>query len=190
VWVITDEIYQHLTYDGVAFTSVLQVVPELADTTVVLNGVAKTYAMTGWRLGYAVAQEPFMTGLRKLVLYSTNGVSTPVQWAGLAALAEPGFERGERLEQYRRRRELLVEGLNGVGLACEPPAGAFYAFPSVAAIDADSRRAAEILLERAQIATIPGAVFGPHGEGHVRFSYATSIETIEAGMRALRQMFG
>ena len=143
--------------------------------------------MTGWRLGYAVAAEPWMTGLRKTTLYSSNGVSTPTQWAGLAAFNTKSDILETNLRAYRERRDLLLSGLNELGLPCENPAGAFYAFPDVSRISRDSREAAEILLERAQVATVPGIVFGPHGESHLRFSFSTSLEAIEAGLDSLRR---
>ncbi len=146
--------------------------------------------MTGWRVGYAVAKEPFMTGLRKLVLYSTNGVSTPTQWAVLEAMAIHGDAIAARREEYRQRRDLLVNGLCELGLECDVPAGAFYAFPSVRKIDKDSRRVAAQLLEKAHVATIPGVVFGAQGEGHVRFSYAVPLDAIPAGLEALRKVLG
>ena len=143
--------------------------------------------MTGWRLGYAVATEPWMTGLRKTTLYSSNGVSTPTQWAGLAALAIDSEVQRVYLAEYRKRRDLLLSGLNELGLPCEKPAGAFYAFPDVSRISSDSREAAEIFLERAQVAAVPGIVFGAEGEGHLRFSFSTAVETIEAGLESLRR---
>lgn len=183
--VIADEAYEDLVYDGdhVSIASL----PGMAERTISTYTFSKSYAMTGWRVGYAVAQEPFMTALRKLVLYSTNGVSTPTQWAAVEALATPESDIAARREQYRQRRDLLVKGLNEIGLQCELPAGAFYAFPSVEKISKDSRRVASLLLEKAHVATIPGVVFGAQGEGHVRFSYAVSPETIEAGLEALRK---
>ena len=143
--------------------------------------------MTGWRLGYAVATEPWMTGLKKATLYSSNGVSTPTQWAGVAAMHIEPATLAEVTEQYRRRRDLLLSGLNEIGLHCAPPAGAFYAFADVSRINKDSREAADVLLNRAQVATVPGIVFGAEGESHLRFSFSTSIETIEAGLDSLRR---
>jgi aspartate aminotransferase len=143
--------------------------------------------MTGWRLGYAVATEPWMTGLKKATLYSSNGVSTPTQWAGVAALNMDQALLDKARDDYRVRRDLLLSGLNEIGLTCAPPAGAFYAFPDVRLIHPDSREAADILLNRAQVATVPGIVFGPDGETHLRFSFSTSIETIEAGLDSLRR---
>jgi aspartate aminotransferase len=157
------------------------------ERTITLFTFSKSYAMTGWRLGYAVAPEPWMTGLKKATLYSSNGVSTPTQWAGVAAMQIETTVLEEIKRQYQLRRDLLLKGLNDIGFPCEPPAGAFYAFPDVSRINKDSREAADVLLNRAQVATVPGIVFGPHGESHLRFSFSTSIETIEAGLESLRR---
>jgi len=184
--VIADEAYEDLVYEG-GHVSIASL-PGMAERTITCYTFSKTYAMTGWRAGYAVSKEPFMTGLRKLVLYSTNGVSTPTQWAALEALAVPEDAIAARREQYRQRRDLLVHGLNDLGLECELPAGAFYAFPSVRKIHKDSRRVATQFLEQAHVATIPGVVFGAQGEGHVRFSYAVPPEAIQAGLDALRKV--
>ena len=128
-----------------------------------------------------------MTALRKIVLYSTNGVATPFQYAMIHALKTPEAEIAARREEYRKRRDLLVAVLNEVGLTCELPAGAFYAFPNVEKIHKNSRTAAQILLEKAHIATIPGSVFGAQGEGHLRFGYAITIKEIEDCVDALRK---
>jgi len=183
--VVADEAYEDIIYDGehVSMASL----PAMFERTITSFTLSKSYAMTGWRIGYAVAAEPWMTGLAKATLYSSNGVSTPTQWAALAALTtKSDFLETSRVA-YRERRDLLVNGLNEIGLRCAPPAGAFYAFPDIRGIATDSRKAAEILLDRAQVATVPGIVFGPDGEGHVRFSFSTSIETIESGLESLRR---
>jgi aspartate aminotransferase len=161
----------------------------MAERTITCFTFSKTYAMTGWRAGYAVAKEPFMTALRKIVLYSTNGVATPVQYAMIKALTTPESEIARIREEYRKRRDLLVAGLNEVGLECAAPAGAFYAFPNVEQIHKVSRTAAQILLEKAHIATIPGSVFGAQGEGHLRFGYAVTPKEIEDCVDALRNFF-
>lgn len=183
--VFADEAYEDLVYDEdhVSIASLAG----MFERTITLFTLSKSYAMTGWRLGYAVAAEPWMTGLRKTTLYSSNGVSTPTQWAALAAFTTESNMLETNRVAYRERRDLLLAGLNELGLVCEIPAGAFYAFPNVTRVSADSRAAAEILLERAQVATVPGAVFGSHGEGHLRFSFSTSIESIEAGLDSLRR---
>jgi aspartate aminotransferase len=183
--VIADEAYEDIVYDGehVSIASL----EGMFERTITSFTLSKSYAMTGWRIGYAVATEPWMTGLAKSTLYSSNGVSTPTQWAALAAFTtRSDFLETSRVA-YRERRDLLLAGLNELGLACALPAGAFYAFPDVSSLSKDSREAAEILLSRAQVATVPGVVFGPQGEGHVRFSFSTSIETIQAGLESMRR---
>jgi aspartate/methionine/tyrosine aminotransferase len=183
--VIADEAYEDLVYEGEHFS--IASLPGMAQRTISAYTFSKTYGMTGWRVGYAVASEPFMTGLRKLVLYSVNGVSTMTQWAALEALRIPRSEIDARREQYRQRRDLLVNGLNDVGLPCEIPQGAFYAFPRVTKISKDSRNASKVLLSKAHVATVPGVVFGGQGEGHVRFGYAVEPRAIEEGLAALRK---
>lgn len=185
--VIADEAYEDLVYEGTHFS--IASLPGMAERTITCFTFSKTYAMTGWRAGYAVAKEPFMTALRKIVLYTTNGVATPVQYAMLQALTTPETEIARCREEYRKRRDLLVAGLNDVGLECEPPAGAFYAFPNAEKIHKNSRTAAQILLDKAHIATIPGSVFGGQGEGHLRFGYAVTIKEIEDCLEALHAFF-
>jgi aspartate/methionine/tyrosine aminotransferase len=183
--VVADEAYEDLVYDGEHIS--IASLEGMMERTITSYTLSKSYAMTGWRLGYAVATEPWMTGLRKTLLYSTNGVSTPTQWAALAAFTTPSDFLEKNRAAYLERRDLLLAGLNELGLACESPAGAFYAFPDVTRVHTDSRKAADILLDRAQVATVPGIVFGEHGEGHLRFSFSTSLETIEAGLDSLRR---
>ena len=183
--VFADEAYEDLVYEGEHCS--IASLDGMFERTITVFTLSKSYAMTGWRLGYTVAAEPWMTGLRKTTLYSSNGVSTPSQWAALAAFtAESDMLEANRVA-YQKRRDLLLAGLNELGLNCEKPAGAFYAFPEVTRVSPDSREAAEILLDRAQVATVPGVVFGEHGEGHLRFSFSTTIETIEAGLASLRR---
>jgi aspartate/methionine/tyrosine aminotransferase len=183
--VIADEAYEDLVYEGehVSIASL----DGMMERTITSFTLSKSYSMTGWRLGYAVAKEPWMTGLRKTTLYSTNGVSTPTQWAALAAFTTPSDFLEKNRAAYLERRDLLLSGLNELGLTCRSPAGAFYAFPDVTRINPDSRQAADLLLELAKVATVPGIVFGEHGEGHLRFSFSTSLETIEAGLDSLRR---
>lgn len=183
--VIADEAYEDLVYDGEHFS--IASIEGMFERTISVFTLSKSYAMTGWRLGYTVAAEPWMTGLSKTTLYSSNGVSTPTQWAALAAFTTESDMLETNRVAYLQRRDLLLAGLNELGLVCEKPAGAFYAFPDVSRVSTDSRQAAEILLDRAQVATVPGVVFGEHGEGHLRFSFSTSIRTIEAGLNSLRR---
>ncbi|HYK35388.1 pyridoxal phosphate-dependent aminotransferase [Alloacidobacterium sp.] len=181
--VIADEAYEDLVYEGdhVSIASL----PGMAERTISTYTFSKSYAMTGWRVGYVIAKEPFITGLRKLVLYSVNGVSTPSQWAAVEALATPQSFIEQRRKEYREKRDLLVNALNELGLDCEMPQGAFYALPKIGRVHKDSRKAAAMLLEKAHVATIPGVVFGAQGEGHVRFGYSVPTAAIEAGIAAL-----
>jgi len=185
--VIADEAYEDLVYEGDHFS--IASLPGMAERTITCFTFSKTYAMTGWRAGYAVAQEPFMSALRKIVLYSTNGVATPVQYAMIQALTTPESQIAALREEYRKRRDLLVAGLNEVGLDCPSPVGAFYAFPNAEKIHKNSRTAAQFLLDKAHIATIPGSVFGAQGEGHLRFGYAITMRQIEDCVEALRKFF-
>jgi len=183
--VLADEAYEDLVYEGKHFS--IASLEGMFERTISIFTLSKSYAMTGWRLGYAVAAEPWMTGMRKTTLYSSNGVSTPTQWAALAAFTTESDMLETNRFAYQKRRDLLLAGLNELGLTCEKPAGAFYAFPDVSRVSRDSREAAEILLDRAQVATVPGVVFGADGESHLRFSFSTSPETIEAGLDSLRR---
>jgi len=185
--VIADEAYEDLVYEGEHFS--IASLPGMLERTITCFTFSKTYGMTGWRAGYAVAQEPFMTALRKIVLYSTNGVTTFVQHSMIHALKTPETQIAAYREEYRKRRDLLVAALNEAGLDCDPPAGAFYAFPNVEKINKNSRTAAQILLDKAHIATIPGSVFGAQGEGHLRFGYAISVPELQDCVGALRLFF-
>jgi aspartate/methionine/tyrosine aminotransferase len=183
--VLADEAYEDLVYDGehVSIASLAG----MFERTITCFTLSKSFAMTGWRLGYVVAAEPFMTALRKAVLYSTNGVSTPAQWAAVEAFKLDEKYFSEMRAEYRTRRELMSTGLNKLGFEVAAPAGAFYIFPKATRLDPDSRVAAEKLLMQGRVATIPGVVFGPHGEGHLRFSFSTSIENIEGCLEAIRK---
>ena len=183
--VIADEAYEDIVYDEAHIS--MASLEGMFERTITCFTMSKSFAMTGWRIGYAVAGEPWMTGMRKALLYSSNGVSTPTQWAAVAAFTTSSDFLETSRAAYRERRDLLVGGLNELGLTCATPAGAFYAFPDVSRINPDSREASEILLNHAQVATVPGAVFGPDGEGHVRFSFSTSLETIQGGLDSMRR---
>ncbi len=181
--VVADEAYEDLVYEGEHFS--IASLPGMLERTITCFTFSKSYAMTGWRVGYAVALEPWMTGLKKIILYSTNGASTATQWAALHALNTPLEELVRRKEEYRARRDLLVNGLQSVGFDIAPPPGAFYAFPSASRLSPDSRIAAQLLLERTRVSSVPGVVFG--GEGHLRMCFSTSVETINGAIQSIRQ---
>jgi aspartate aminotransferase len=185
--VIADEAYEDLLYDGehVSIASL----PGMLDRTITVYTFSKSFSMTGWRIGYVVAPKPFMDFIRKLVLNSVNGVSTPTQYAAVAAVTHDPHWFDALREEYRKRRDLLVGAFNRAGFRCLTPPGAFYTFPDVSErLGRDSWKAMETLLERTSIASVPGIVFGPEGEGHLRMSFSTAIETLEAAAEALRKV--
>ncbi len=185
--VIADEAYEDLIYDGehVSITSM----PGMPERTITVYTFSKSFSMTGWRIGYVVAPPPFMEFLRKLVLNTVNGVSTPTQFAALAAVTHDAHFFDPIREEYRHRRDLLVSGFRNAGFDCLTPPGAFYTFPDVRKrLGNDSWKAMETLLDRTAIASVPGAVFGPEGEGHLRMSFSTAIETLEEAVAALGKL--
>lgn len=185
VAVLSDEIYGQMTYDGLAHTSLLSY-PSIRDRLVMLDGWSKTYAMTGWRMGYAVWPDVLVDRMRKLAVNSYSCVNAPAQWAGLEALTGPQDAVASMVEEFDRRRRVVVDGLNRLpGVSAATPKGAFYAFPNVAGTGWRSKPLASALLEEAGVATIGGPDFGVYGEGYIRLSYANSLPNIE---RALARM--
>ncbi|HEY3057175.1 MAG TPA: aminotransferase class I/II-fold pyridoxal phosphate-dependent enzyme [Thermoanaerobaculia bacterium] len=185
--VISDEAYEDLVYDGEHVS--LASMPGMSARTISVYTLSKSYAMTGWRIGYTVADEPFMEFIRKLVLNSVNGISTPTQFAATAAMTAPPDYFPPLREEYRKRRDILVRALNEAGFRCLTPPGAFYLFPDVRErLGGDSWKAMEKLLERTNIASVPGVVFGPEGEGHLRMSSSLSMEVIEQAVAALKKL--
>ena len=185
--VISDEAYEDLVYEG-EHVSIASIEGMFARTISCFT-LSKSFAMTGWRIGYVVADEPFMEFLRKIVLVSVNGVSTPTQYAAVAAINAPPDYFPPLREEYRKRRDLLVRALNEAGFRCLTPPGSFYLFPDVRErLGNDSWKAMETLLERTNIASVPGAVFGPEGEGHLRVSFSTSLDVIEQAADALKRL--
>jgi aminotransferase len=177
LYIISDEIYDRLTYEGqhVCIPSL----PGAKERTILLNGFSKAYAMTGWRLGYACAPEEILSAMVKIHAYTIMSLPIPTQRAAIQALTtgEPAVK--DMVSHYNRRRRLIVAGLNEIGLECHLPNGAFYAFPSIKVTGLTSEEFAERLLFEEQVAVVPGTAFGSSGEGHVRCSYATSIDKIE-----------
>jgi aspartate aminotransferase len=185
VAIMSDEIYDQMLYDGEEHVCLLSY-PEIRDRLILLNGWSKTYAMTGWRLGYSVWPKPLYDNARKLAVNSHSCVNAPAQWAGLAALTGPQNAVASMLAEFDRRRQAVVKGLNALpGISCIVPKGAFYAFPNVSQTGWKAKKLASALLEDAGVATIGGPDFGVHGEGYIRLSYANSLPNIE---RALGRM--
>jgi aspartate aminotransferase len=184
---ISDEAYEDLIYEGEGHVSPASM-PGMAERTLSVFTLSKSYSMTGWRAGYVIAPERYQSAIRTAVLYSTNGVSTPTQWAALEALSMGESFLEDWKAGYRRRRDRLAHGLRAAGFEVETPRAALYLFPKIpAALGTDSRAAAAMLLDTARVATVPGLVFGPEGEGHLRFSFSVPEETIAAGVEALME---
>jgi aspartate/methionine/tyrosine aminotransferase len=153
--------------------------PGMKDLTIILDGFSKLYAMTGWRLGFAVANRHAIEHFTKLMANSASCTASFVQIAGVAALRGPQEASQRMVAEFRRRRELIVQGLNGIpGLRCAMPQGAFYVFPNVQSLQRSSAEVASRLLSEAGIACLSGTAFGAYGEGYLRFSYASSEENI------------
>jgi aspartate aminotransferase len=185
--VIADEAYEDIVYDepAVAIASL----EGMAGRTITVFTLSKSWSLTGGRIGYVVASEPMMPVLRKLVLNTTNGVSTPTQYGALAALRDRSDYLRDMVDGYRRRRDFLVEGARGAGFRCEPPRGAFYLFADVRdRLGNDSWAAMETLLARTGIATVPGRVFGEQGEGHLRMSFSNPMDVLEEAVAALGRL--
>jgi len=185
VAVMSDEIYDHMVYDGESHVCLLSY-PSIRDRLILLNGWSKTYAMTGWRLGYAVWPGKLYDYARKLAVNLYSCVNAATQWAGLAALTGPQADVAKMVAEFDRRRRVVVDGLNKLpGVSCATPKGAFYAFPNIKRTGWKAKALASSLLEEAGVAIIGGPDFGILGEGYVRLSYANSTENI---VRALDRM--
>ncbi len=186
VAIMSDEIYDQMVYDGEKHVCLLSY-PEIRDRLILLNGWSKTYAMTGWRLGYSIWPKPLLDNARKLAVNSHSCVNAPAQWAGLAALTGPQDAVHMMLAEFDRRRKAVVKGLNDLpGVSCIEPRGAFYAFPNVSQTGWKAKKLASALLEETGVATIGGPDFGVHGEGYIRLSYANSLENIEKALERMK----
>jgi len=185
VTVISDEIYSRNLYGGEFYS--IAALPGMRERTIVLDGFSKAYAMTGWRLGYALMPAPIARIVALLAQNTYSCTATFVQVAGIAALEGPDDEVVAMVEEFRRRRDAIVAGLNAIpGITCNTPDGAFYVFPNVSQIARDDKKLASFLLEEGGIAGLGGSCFGAAGAGFMRFSYAASLETIDRGLERIR----
>lgn len=197
LWVVTDEIYEHLVYGDAKFSSIPVQVPGLADKCVVLNGVAKTYAMTGWRVGWMIGPKDVIDAAANLQSHSTSNVSNVAQRAALAAVSGDLSAVAMMRENFDRRRQLMVSMLNEIpGVVCPTPDGAFYVYPSLKGLlgkefngrsAANTLELADLALDEAKVAFVPGEAFG--SPGFARFSYATSDDAIVEGITRLQKLF-
>ena len=198
LWVISDEIYQNLVYDGVRAVSIVEAVPAIADRTILVNGVAKTYAMTGWRLGWMVGPADAIAAAANLQSHLSSNVSNISQRAGLAALTGPQDAVETMRQAFDRRRKVIVAELNAIpGIVCPNPQGAFYVYPDVTGLlnrswggvtPTTSLELAELILDQADVAVVPGEAFGP--SGYLRLSYALGDEPLLEGAQRLQKLFG
>jgi aspartate aminotransferase len=186
IMVLSDEVYHRIIYDG-QHRSIFSE-PEMRDQTILLNGYSKTYAMTGWRLGYGVMPEKLAQRVAQLQTNSNSCTCSFIQIAGVEALRGRQDAVSSMVDEFRRRRDVIVKGLNAIGgITCRNPKGAFYVFPNVKEIGWDCQKLANYILEKAGVAVLSGTSFGQHGDGYLRLSYANSVENIQEGLKRIGQ---
>jgi aspartate aminotransferase len=189
-WVLVDEIYEHIVFDGLRVPSMLTL-PGMAERTIVVDGFSKTYAMTGWRLGYAIMPRELAARVELLLTHATGSTAEFTQLAGLAALIGDQTPTCQMVEAYQERRDHIVAGLNSIaGIRCLSPKAAFYAFPNIEAYGIRSGELSRMILDQVGVALLPGTAFGQFGEGYLRLSFANSIENLDKAVERLRQFFG
>lgn len=186
--VFSDEIYSQITYDGFAHESITQF-PGMPERTIVLDGFSKTFAMTGWRMGYGIMPEAVAQVVAKLQTNCTSCTAAFSQIAGIEALSDATLPAvNQFLAEFKKRRDLIVEGLNSIpGFRCHLPKGAFYVFPNIVETGMTSQQAADFMLNKAGVACLSGTAFGAHGEGFIRFSYANSLDNIEKALGLIKK---
>jgi aspartate aminotransferase len=186
IMVLSDEVYHRIIYDG-QHRSIFSE-PEMRDQTILLNGYSKTYAMTGWRLGYGVMPEKLAQRVAQLQTNSNSCTCSFIQIAGVEALRGRQDAVSSMVDEFHRRRDVIVKGLNAIdGITCRNPKGAFYVFPNVKEIGWDCQKLANYILEKAGVAVLSGTSFGQHGDGYLRLSYANSVENIQEGLKRIGQ---
>jgi aspartate/methionine/tyrosine aminotransferase len=187
-WVMSDEIYSRMVYDGLKEHSIASL-PGMQSRTIIVDGFSKTYAMTGWRLGYGIMPIELARRVELLLTHSLGSTAHFTQYAGLEAISGPQEEVKAMVAEFQRRRDVIVPGLNSIpGFSCQKPQGAFYAFPNIQKTGLTSIELADLILEKAGVALLPGSAFGKYGEGYLRLSYATSFENIERGLEKMQNV--
>ncbi len=185
-WVMSDEIYTRIVYDGLTAPSIAAL-DGMKARTIVVDGFSKTYSMTGWRLGFGIMPQPLARQVELLLTHSIGATAHFTQYAGLEAIQGQQEAVDEMVAEFQRRRDVMVEGLNAIpGFRCRKPQGAFYAFPNIIGSGMTSTALADLLLDEAGVAVLPGSAFGEYGEGYLRLSYATSLPNIEEGLRRIK----
>jgi aspartate aminotransferase len=184
--VLSDEIYARIIYDGFKHVSIASL-PGMAERTIILEGFSKTFAMTGWRLGFGVMPELLVPHMAQLQINSTSCTASFSQMAGVEALTGPQADVEKMIADFKHRRDVIVDGLNAIpGIRCHKPLGAFYVFPNVSALGKSSKFLADYFLNKAGVAALSGTAFGANGEGYLRFSYANSVENIRLALERIR----
>ena len=187
-WVLSDEIYSRLVYDNLTAPSIASLTG-MKERTIIVDGFSKTYSMTGWRLGFGIMPVALAQQVELLLTHSIGATAHFTQFAGLEAILGQQEAVNEMVAEFQRRREVMVSGLNSLpGFRCRQPQGAFYAFPNIREIGQSSAELADRLLEEAGVALLPGSAFGAYGEGYLRLSYATGVETIQEGLARIRRV--
>jgi aspartate aminotransferase len=187
-WVMSDEIYTRVIYDHAIVSSIASL-PGMMERTIIVDGFSKTYAMTGWRLGYGIMPKELANVVQLLLTHSVGCTSQFVQVAGIEALTGPQDQVELMTEEYQRRRNAIVDGLNSLpGVTCQRPQGAFYVFPNFKFYGLDSTELADLILDKAGVAVLPGSSFGEYGEGYLRLSYANSIENIQRAVEHMQDV--
>jgi aspartate aminotransferase len=186
IYVLSDEIYERIVYSGNVKS--IASIPGMKDWTIILDGFSKTYAMTGWRLGYSITNKELAQQFTSLMTNSNSCVATFTQIAGIEALTGPQDAVSEMVAEFKKRRDIIVNGLNSIrGISCKKPEGAFYAFPNITGTGMSSKEIADFLLNNAGVATLSGESFGSCGEGYLRLSYANSIDNIELALERIEK---
>jgi aspartate/methionine/tyrosine aminotransferase len=189
-WILSDEIYARIAYDGLSVPTIATL-PGMAERTVIADGFSKTFAMTGWRLGFGIMPEELARRIGLMLTHSVGCTAHFTQYAGIEAITGPQGWVDEMVMQYQQRRDRLVSGLNAIpGLSCQKPQGAFYVFPNVTAFGKSSGEIADLLLEEAGVALLPGTSFGRYGEGYLRIAYANSLDNIEKALERIGEVLG
>ncbi|MBI5952304.1 MAG: pyridoxal phosphate-dependent aminotransferase [Chloroflexi bacterium] len=189
-WVMSDEIYARIIYDGLTVPSIAAL-PGMKERTIIVDGFSKTYSMTGWRLGYGIMPRDLAARVDLLLTHSIGSTAHFTQFAGLEAVTGPQEMVDVMVAEYQRRRNVIVDGLNAIpDFSCQKSQGAFYAFPNIRGTGMSSNELANLILEKAGVALLPGSSFGEYGEGYLRLSYANSIENIQLGLGKIQKILG
>jgi aspartate/methionine/tyrosine aminotransferase len=186
IFILSDEVYSQMPYEGKHLS--IASLPGMKEKTILMDGFSKTYAMTGWRMGYAAMRKDLAQKITQLMINSNSCTCAFTQMAGIEALRGPQTESKKMVEEFRRRRDIIVPGLNKIkGITCKTPQGAFYVFPNVKSFKMESKKFADHMLQKAGVAVLSGTSFGAYGEGYIRLSFANSVENIQKALKRIEE---